>query len=218
MGVDGESRGPALTSMFEVVLWGYDRQQVTRCIADLEAQLTLLYADQRRAVQLVSELEKCHTENLELRARASGVPTAHRVGAEIETILAAAERQALEIRASAEGVLSTARQEAVQILAAAKQQAARSERDCELLAERERQKSQLAANELLAAARQEAEHIVSLARPGVAAAGQRASRPGPAQVKAAENGRAPAKSHDAATRLANDARQYRPAPLDEESA
>ncbi len=218
MGVDGESRGPALTSMFEVVLWGYDRQQVTRCITDLEAQLTLLYADQRRAVQLVSELEKCHTENLELRARASGVPTAHRVGAEIETILAAAERQALEIRASAEGVLSNARQEAVQILAGAKQQAARSERDCELLAQRERQKSQVAANELLAAARQEAEHIVSGARGSAGAGGSRAGRPGHQQVAPAENGRGLSTPRDPAARLASDTRGLRAAPLGEESA
>ncbi|MGA8113685.1 MAG: hypothetical protein WCA46_08490 [Actinocatenispora sp.] len=165
MGVNGEARGRSLTGVFDVVLWGYDRDQVARCIGDLEEQLTLLYADQRRAAELGTALERARTEIMGLRARLSGVPAVHQIGAEVETILAAAERQALEIRASADGVLSTAREEATQVLASAKQQAARSQRDADLLIQQERRRHQEAANEMLAAARQEAERIVSAADP-----------------------------------------------------
>lgn len=196
MGVNGEARGRSLTGVFEVVLWGFDRDQVARCIHDLEEQLTLLYADQRRAAELGAALERARTEIMGLRARLSGVPSVHQIGTEVETILAAAERQALEVRAAADGVLSRAREESAQILSSARHQAARVQRDAELLIQQERRRHQEAANEMLAAARQEAERIVTAAR---AAGGAEAGRRNTGQNRPGHGSRSRSAAYDGAT-------------------
>jgi cell division septum initiation protein DivIVA len=162
MGGQRESR-PALAEVFEVVLWGYDRDQVNECLHELEERLTALYAEQRRAFELDTELEHCRREVADLRARLSGVPVVHQIGTQAAEILVTAERQAVAIRAAAENRLAAAEEEAARIVAAAHQEAARARRDCDLVLGEHRRRQQQAADAMLAAARKEAARLVAAA-------------------------------------------------------
>lgn len=173
--------GPALAEVFEVVLWGYDRDQVRDCLLDLEERLTVLYAEQRRAERLDAELAHCRREVADLRARLSGVPVVHQVGTEVAEILQTAEQQALAIRAMAENRLAAADAQAARVVAAAHQEAARARRDCDMVLGEHRHRQQRAADEMLAAARREADRIIAAARSG--AASTREPEPGPAWVR-----------------------------------
>ncbi|HEY3504440.1 MAG TPA: hypothetical protein VGN37_16880 [Actinocatenispora sp.] len=164
MGANGGAPGQSLTGGFEVVLWGYDRHQVDQCMTQIEDQLTALYDEQQRAIELAAELQRSRSEIVDLRARLAGVPVVHHVGGKVEEILTAAEQQAVEIRATADRHLAAARDDAVQIMAVAKHQAARARRDCDLVLQEHRRAQQHAAAEIVAAARAEAARIVAEAQ------------------------------------------------------
>ncbi|WP_203656384.1 hypothetical protein [Actinocatenispora rupis] len=133
-------------------------------MTQLEEQIAALYDEQQRAIELAAELQRCRSENVDLRARLSGVPVVHHVGGKVEEILSAAEQQALEIRSAADRHLAAARDDAVQIVAVAKHQAARARRDCDLVLHEHRRAQQRAAAEIVATARAEADRIVDDAR------------------------------------------------------
>lgn len=169
MRAQGESPRASLAGVFEVMLWGYDRGQVDRCMGELEERLTALYDDQRRAIELDAEVKRCQAEIADLRARLCGTPVVHQVGTEVADILSAAERQAVEIRSGADRELAAARDDAVRIVAAAKQHAAQARRDCDVVLREHRRRQQELADQLVGDARAEAERIVADARARAAA-------------------------------------------------
>jgi hypothetical protein len=153
MGVNGEERTQEQPRLlpgggFEVVLWGYHRTEVDRCIGELESRLTELYAEQERTADLAAELERCRAENLEMQAKLSGVALVHRVVVKVEDILVAAERKAVEI-------LAVADQKAQEIKTAAEGQG----REIKAAAERRAREIRGAAEQELAAARDDATQI-----------------------------------------------------------
>lgn len=163
MGRRGETPRTALTDVFEVVLWGYDRTQVDQCIAELEDRLTALYGEQRRADRLDAELGRSRVEIADLRARLCGVPLVHSVGEEMAHVLRVAERQAVDMRAEAERELVAAHENAARILADAQREADQHRRDCEIALREHRRSQQRRADRLVTAARREADRIVAAA-------------------------------------------------------
>lgn len=167
----GRSTGPEST--FEVVLWGYHKGQVEECLAELEQQITTLYA---AGEELRSELARLEEERSILRSRLCGVPpTVHHLGEQVQTIVGLAEREAAEVREAAYAELASARTEAGRIIAKAERAAGRIADDCEVaLQERRRQQQREEQRALFAArrkrdlvaveARQQADQIITAAR------------------------------------------------------
>ncbi|BCJ35702.1 hypothetical protein Athai_32050 [Actinocatenispora thailandica] len=185
MGSNGAASGASSrVGTFEVVLWGYDRKQVDACMAQLEEQLTALYDEQRQAMALTDELHRLRSENADLRARLSGVPVVHPVGARVQQILAMAEEEATELHSTADRHLAAAREDAAAIVAAARQEATRARRDCELAMQQLRRSQQDEAEQLIARARADADRIHAEARN---ATGTRRRRPARADRGRAEH-------------------------------
>lgn len=175
-------RIPVIDTSFEVVLWGYDRPQVHRCMAELEAHLAEMFGHRQRADEMAEKLSRAEAQIEMLRAQLAGVsPAVHQVGAQVQGIVELAEREAAAIRARAEAELAEARDDALRIRAGAEQRSAQARRDCDIALRARRLEDRRAADEMITNARAEAERIVAEAR----AAGTPAPAPEPAPAPAA---------------------------------
>lgn len=156
-------------SSFDVVLWGYNRTQVRHCLCELEQQLVELIAERARNAELARRLERTEQEVLALRARMAGVPPIiHRVGNQVQGIMALAEQEAAELREAAYEELRKAREESALVRAETAElhdsvvrDAEQARRECEEQLEAHRRQQHDAAAAVLADAYRRAREMVS---------------------------------------------------------
>src|SRR3954471_92468 len=140
---------------FDVVLRGYDRNQVAETIERLEADFRIAIADRdaaaARATDLGGQLSAMHAEIESLRRKAAtaSAPTFENISERIQHMLQLAEEEAAEIRRMAEADASAVREHT------AAEERAMLERHAAGQAEVER---------MLAEARQNAEQIAQKAQ------------------------------------------------------
>src|SRR3954463_6356170 len=140
---------------FDVVLRGYDRNQVAETIERLEADFRIALADRDAAVarsaDLASQLSAMHgeIESLRRKAATAAAPTFENMSERISHMLRLAEEEATEIRRSAEQEAQAVREQT------AAEERAMQERHAAGQAEVER---------MIAEARQAAEQIASKAQ------------------------------------------------------
>lgn len=95
---DGKRR---LVPDFEIALWGYDRGQVERCLADMVDRLEVALAQLDALEQLQAQLCEAHLEIDQLRSAAEQRPS---VANRISSLMMIAEELYEQARREAEAV------------------------------------------------------------------------------------------------------------------
>ena len=151
---------------FDVVLRGYDRNQVAETIERLEADFRVAIADRdaamARSADLASQLAALHgeIESLRRKAATASAPTFENISERIQHMLQLAEEEAAEIRRSAEQEAQAVREHtAVEERAALERNAAGQAEVERMLAEARQH-----AEQIVAGARQHAEQTASAAQ------------------------------------------------------
>ncbi|GIG59408.1 hypothetical protein Lfu02_37800 [Longispora fulva] len=155
---------------FDLVMRGYDRQQVDRCFAQLEGRLIEALAERELMADLPARFAAARVEldsaNRELeRLRSLGSTGDARVlSVRMEAILAMAENEAERLRQVAAAELAEARHRAAEILAEADERAVNARRDFELALRSRRDKERHADLVMRHSAEAEAREILTSAR------------------------------------------------------
>lgn len=98
---------------FDIVLWGYDREQVHRCLDDMMARLEEAFSQRDSVEVLQSQLCEARVEIEQLRRAAEEQPSAEgrlsKIMSVAEQLRCQAEQDAEAIRAGARGKRSKSR-------------------------------------------------------------------------------------------------------------
>ncbi|MGY0231088.1 hypothetical protein PT931_04890 [Longispora urticae] len=155
---------------FDLVMRGYNRQQVDRCFAQLEGRLIEALAERELMADLPArfaaaslELESANRELERIRSLGS-TGDARVLSVRMEAILAMAENEAERLRQAAAAELADARHQAAEILAEADERALQARRDFELALRARRDKERHADEVLKHSAEAEAHEIIAAAR------------------------------------------------------
>lgn len=182
-------QGGATEASFEAVLWGFDKKQVNKYVAQVEAEIAALEEEREQAhaqVQaLTAQVEHLRAELARLARRpvAPDRVSFRHLGPYVERLLTTAEEQAEAIRTGAQREIDERRAELDRLLAEAREKTEEASRDFELaLAARraeqaridEEKRAELAAE--VAAARDEAQRMRDHAGELVADAEREAER------------------------------------------